>query len=146
MKGSQGIKRLRNYALSEEDHTPVTICEAALATYTATTCFEPVSISARQFVDGVQGAINPVEEVEGEAATIWSSEKGDLKPLVKCFLSISPRDPGEKILKDSTLGSLPKIVVRIAREAEETHSRFVARFGKYINNYRFFRFNVNNRL
>jgi predicted acylesterase/phospholipase RssA len=64
------------------------ICEAALATSAATGFFAPVSIGARKFVDGVLGANNPVDKVEGEASNIWCSETADLKPLVKCFISI----------------------------------------------------------
>lgn len=77
-----GITRLRSYSLPSQLDLPATVCEAALATSAATGFFDPVSIGARQFVDGALGANNPVEEVEGEAANIWCSTTGDLKPLL----------------------------------------------------------------
>ena len=83
---TKGTIRLRDYILPEESSITATICQAALATSAATTFFEPVSIGNRTFADGGLGANNPVDEVEGEAANIWCSESGDLKPLVKCFI------------------------------------------------------------
>ena len=61
------IVRLRSYSLPDEPNIRATICQAALATSAATTFFDPVSIGARTFADGVLGANNPVDEVEGEA-------------------------------------------------------------------------------
>lgn len=77
-KETAGITRLRSYELPDELSIPATICDAALATSAATGFFDPVSIGARQFVDGALGADNPVDEVEGEASNIWCSETGDL--------------------------------------------------------------------
>ena len=47
-----GITRLRSYSLPDELDIPATICNAALATSAATGFFSPVSIRARQFVNG----------------------------------------------------------------------------------------------
>ncbi|KAF1948916.1 hypothetical protein CC80DRAFT_497906 [Byssothecium circinans] len=145
-KETARIARLRSYTLPDEGNIPATICQAALATSAATAFFDPVSIGARQFVDGALGAHNPVDEVEGEAANIWSPGTGDLKPLVKCFVSIGSGHRGKKALKDSMLGFLSKTLVGIATETEETERKFIARWAKHYDEKRFFRFNVDQGL
>jgi predicted acylesterase/phospholipase RssA len=132
--------------LPDESEIPATICEAALATSAATGFFDPVSIGARQFVDGALGANNPVDEVEGEAANIWSPGVGDLKPLVKCFVSIGTGHPGKKALEDNMVKFLSKSLVGIATETEETERKFIARWAKHYDEKRFFRFNVDQGL
>ena len=69
-KQTASITRLRSYTLPNEGEIPATIGEAALAMSAATGFFDPVSIRARQFIDGALGANNPVNKVEGEAANI----------------------------------------------------------------------------
>lgn len=145
-KETAGVTRLRSYSLPDESEIPATICEAALATSAATGFFDPVSIGTRQFVDGALGANNPVDEVEGEAANIWSSGVGDLKPLVKCFVSIGTGQPGKKALKDDMVNFLSKSLVGIATETEETERKFIARWAKHYDEKRYFRFNVNQGL
>ena len=103
-------------------------------------------IGARQFVDGALGANNPVDEVEGEAANIWSSDTGDLKPLVKCFVSIGTGNPGKKALKDNIVMFLSKSLVGIATETEEAERKFIARWAKHYEGKRYFRFNVDQGL
>jgi hypothetical protein len=120
----------------------MTICEAALATSAATGFFDPVSIGAQQFVDNALGANNPVEEVEGEATNIWSSGRSDLKPLVKCFISIGTGNPGKKALEDNVFKFLSKTLVRIATETENTEKKFIARWAQHHDEKRYFRFNV----
>jgi predicted acylesterase/phospholipase RssA len=120
----------------------VTICEAALATSAATTLFDPVSIGDRSFADGGLGSNNPVDEVEGEASNIWCSETGDLKPLVKCFISIGTGNPGKKKFKKSMVKFLSETVVQIATETENTEKKFIARWAKHFDEKRYFRFNV----
>lgn len=132
--------------LSDEGDIPATICEAALATSAATGFFDPVSIGARQFVDGALGSNNPVDEVEGEAANIWSSGKGDLKPLVKCFISLGTGNPGKKALEDNIVKFLSKSLVGIATETEETERKFIARWAKHYDEKRYSRFNVDQGL
>lgn len=87
-----------------------------------------------------------MDEVEGEAADIWSPGKGDLKPLVKCFISIGTGHPGKKALEDDVLGFLSRGLVRIATETEETERKFIARWAKHYDEKRFFRFNVDQGL
>ena len=103
-------------------------------------------IGARQFVDGALGANNPVDEVEGEAANIWSPGTGDLKPLVKCFISIGTGHPGKKALEDNIVKFLSKSLVGIATETEETERKFIARWAKHYDEKRYFRFNVDQGL
>jgi predicted acylesterase/phospholipase RssA len=143
---TKDIIRLRSYILPEESNIPTTIYQAALATSAATTFFQPVNIGNRTFADGGLGANNPVDEVEGEAANIWCSESGDLKPLVKCFLSIGTGNPGIKAFEDSIFKFLGQTVVGIATETEETEKKFIARWRKHFDENRYFRFNVDQGL
>ena len=100
------IVRLRSYNVIGQPNIPATICQAALATSAATTFFDPVVINDHSFADGAFRANNPVNEVEGEAMNIWSPVTGDLKPLVKCFISIGTGNPGIKAFKDDFRGFL----------------------------------------
>ncbi|KAF8864851.1 FabD/lysophospholipase-like protein [Acephala macrosclerotiorum] len=143
---TKDIVRLRSYTLPDESNISATIYQAALATSAATTFFEPVSIGNRTFADGGLGANNPADEVEGEAANIWCSESGDLKPLVKCFLSIGTGNPGIKAFEDSIFKFLGQTVVGIATETEETEKKFIARWRKHFDENRYFRFNVDQGL
>jgi len=140
------IKRLRSYSLTSHRDVPATICEAALATSAATSFFEPVHIGARKYVDGALGANNPVDEVEGEASNLWCPETGDLKPLVKCFVSIGTGNPGKKAIESNVLKFLSKTLVAIATETEKTAERFVARWRQHYDESRYFRFNVHQGL
>jgi predicted acylesterase/phospholipase RssA len=139
---TKDIVRLRSYSLPHEPNIRATICQAALATSAATAFFEPVSIGDRSFADGGLGANNPVDEVEGEASNIWCSETGDLKPLVKCFVSIGTGNPGKKPFEDSMLKFLGQTVVQIATETENTERKFIMRWARHFDEKRYFRFNV----
>ncbi|KAG9242296.1 hypothetical protein BJ878DRAFT_555788 [Calycina marina] len=145
-QNTRGIVRLRSYTLPEASKIPATICQAALATSAATTFFEPVGIGKRLFADGGLGANNPVDEVEGEAADIWCSESGDLKALVKCFVSIGTGNPGIKAFEKSIFKFLGQTVVGIATETEETERKFIAKWRKHFDENRYFRFNVDQGL
>jgi hypothetical protein len=101
-----------------------------------------VSIRDRSFADGGLGSNNPVDEVEGEAANIWCPETGDLKPLVKCFISIGTGNPGKKAFEDSLIKFLSQTVVQIATETENTEKKFIARWAKHFDEKRYYRFNV----
>jgi predicted acylesterase/phospholipase RssA len=74
-KETAGVTRLRSYTLPDDGEIPATIREAALATSAATGYFDPVSIGARQFVDGALGANNPVaEESEEMFIACWAKQ------------------------------------------------------------------------
>lgn len=107
-----------------------------------TTFFDPVSIGNRSFADGGLGSNNPVDEVEGEAANVWCSETGDLKPLVKCFISIGTGNPSKKTFENSMTKFLSQTVIQIATETENTERKFIARWAKHFDQKRYFRFNV----
>jgi hypothetical protein len=71
-----------------------------------------------------------VDEVEGEAANIWCFETGDLKPLIKCCISIGTGNPGKKAFEDSLIKFLSQTMVQIATETENTERKFIARWVK----------------
>ncbi|KAE8132049.1 hypothetical protein BDV38DRAFT_225645 [Aspergillus pseudotamarii] len=143
---TKDIVRLRDYSVPSKDNIPATICQAALATSAATSFFNPVDIGKRRFVDGALGSNNPVEEVEGEAADIWCPGTGDLKPLVKCFISIGTGDPGIAPIEDKALKFLSATLTGIATETKQTEKRFIARWIKHFHDKRYFRFNVDQGL
>jgi hypothetical protein len=143
---SKDIVRLRSYSLPEELSVPATICQAALATSATTTLFDPICIGDCTFADGALGANNPVDEVEGEASNIWCSETGDLKRLVKCFVSIGTGNPGKKPFEKSMIKFLGETVVQIATETTNTEKKFIARWAKHFDKKRYFRFDVDQGL
>lgn len=140
-----GITRLRSYNLPEKPSIASTICQAALATSAATSFFEPVHIGARKFVDGALKANNPVVQVEDEASNIWCSDIGELKPLVKCFVSIGTGHPGKKPIEDN-IAKFFGTLVAIATETESTADEFIGRWRQQYEQKRYFRFNVHQGL
>ncbi|CAH0028350.1 unnamed protein product [Clonostachys rhizophaga] len=141
-RDTKDIIHLRSYSLPHEPDIRATICEAALATSAATTFFDPVRIGDRSFADGGLGANNPVQEVEGEASSIWCPETGNLKPLVKCFISIGTGSPGKKAFDDGMFKFLSQTVVEIATETENTERNFIQKYAGHFDEKRYFRFNV----
>lgn len=139
---NKDIVRLRDYTLPEEPQIRATVVQAARATSAATTFFEPVKIGNRIFSDGALGANNPCEQVEEEAADIWCAETADLKPLVKCFISIGTGKPATAGIEKNIFRFLGKTVVGIATETENTEKAFIARWRKHYDEDRYFRFNV----
>ncbi|CRL27391.1 NB-ARC [Penicillium camemberti] len=140
------IVRLRSYPIRNKPGISATICQAARATSAATTFFEPVSIGARRFADGALGANNPVDEMEGEASDIWCEETGELKPLVKCFISIGTGHPGKKAMEDNLLKFVSKTLPALVTQTEHTEKRFIAKWRQHYDNKRYFRFNVDQGL
>ncbi|KAI9773738.1 MAG: hypothetical protein M1839_002009 [Geoglossum umbratile] len=120
------ITRLRSYTSPDEPDIPATICQAALATSAVTGFFDVVSIGARQFVDSTIGANNPIDEVKGEATNVWCSGTSELKPRVKCFVSIGTGNHGKKAIENNMVRFLSKMLVGIATETEDTERKFVA--------------------
>lgn len=134
--------RLRSYQIPGKANISATICEAARATSAATTFFKPVSIGARRFADGALGANNPVDEVEREASDIWCPETGDLKSLVKCFISIGTGNPGKKAMEDNLLKFMSKTLPELTTQTEHTEKNFIAKWRRHYRSKRYFRFNV----
>ena len=140
------IVRLRNYTVPGKPDIPATICQAARSTSAATSFFDPVSIGARRFADGALGANNPVDEVEGEASDIWCPETGDLKPLVKCFISIGTGNPGKKAMEGNLLKFLSKTLPELTTETEQTEKKSIAKWRQHYDSKQYFRFNVDQGL
>ncbi|KAJ5801938.1 Acyl transferase/acyl hydrolase/lysophospholipase [Penicillium pulvis] len=136
------VTRLRSYSVPNEDTLSATICEAALATSAATKFFEPATIGNRQFVDGAFGANNPVEEVEEEAADIWCTTSREIKPLIKCFLTVGTGCPALPPMTDNMYKFIKETLVNLATKPESTERRFMARWSKESKERRVFRFNV----
>ncbi|KAJ5917206.1 hypothetical protein N7466_010760 [Penicillium verhagenii] len=136
------VTRLRSYSVPNEDILPATICEAALATSAATGFFEPVTIGNRQFVDGAFGANNPTEEVEEEAADIWCTTSREIKPLVKCFLTIGTGCAELLPMNDNIIKFVRKTLVSLVTKPQSTERRFMARWINEAKENRLFRFNV----
>lgn len=142
-KSTTGVSHLRSYASPTQlVTTPPTILEAALATSAATGVFDPVKIGAREYVDGALGANNPAYNVEKEATDIWCPESGDLKPLVKCFISIGTDNPGKKAVEDRFDRLVRKTLIPIATETEATALRFNSSWRAQYDRGQYFRFNV----
>lgn len=93
-------------------------------------------------MDGGLHASNPVFEVEGEASNIWCARTGDLKPLVKCFISIGTGNHGTKQIEDNAFKFAIKTLGAIATETAETQKKFEANWAKHLDEKRVFRFNV----
>lgn len=141
-KDTLQVTRLRSYGVPNEDSVQATICEAALATSAATGYFDTAYIGNRAFVDGAFGANNPVEEVEEEAADIWCTSSRELRPLVKCFLTIGTGCPARVPMDDNMMKFVSQTLVRLATKPESTERRFMARWDKQWKENRVFRFNV----
>ena len=105
-----------------------------------------MSIGARAFADGALGANNPVDEVEGEASNIWCEQTGELKPLVKCFISIGTGSPGSKAYEDSLLKLIFRTVLDIATQTDSIEAKFIARWQRLFEERRYFRLNVDQGL
>ncbi|KAI6308490.1 hypothetical protein MCOR29_008222 [Pyricularia oryzae] len=141
-KDLKGIEQLRSYNIGGKESLPCTIWEAALATSAASGFFDPVNIGARKFIDGALGANNPVEQVEREAMNVWCDEKGELKPLVQCFVSIGTGNLGKKPIDDRFDRFVLGTLIGIATETEKTAESFGLRWRQHYDEKRLFRFNV----
>ena len=87
-----------------------------------------------------------MNEVEGEASNIWCSDTQDLKPLVKCFVSIGTGNPGKKAVEDNMLKFLSGTLVDLATQTENTEKRFIAKLRQNFDKGRYFRFNFDQGL
>lgn len=121
-----------------------TILEAALATLAATEFFDPISIGSRTFADLAWGVCSPVFEVEAEASDILSLNTSQVHALVKCFISISPGNPGKK--PAGSLMTSNEVLGRITTQAERTADRFMKRWPLHDYPNRYLRLGVEQRL
>jgi hypothetical protein len=134
--------RLISYSVPGEDQPPATICEAALATSAIMSSSDPVSIGTRRFVTDGQSIINIDKEVESEAAQIWASSTGDVKPLVASFVSIGTMHPGRGL----AVGNLDQYLQNTKMESTRTDSRFLEQWNPQHDERRYYRFNVDDYL
>jgi hypothetical protein len=95
----------------------------------------------RKYVDGAIGANNPVSQVEDEAANIWCEETGELKSILKCFISIGTGHADVIATRDKSLRDLAQSIAKVATETRKTNEEFSGRYRALIDS-RFFRFNV----
>jgi hypothetical protein len=100
-----------------------------------------VKIGVRKYVDGAIGANNPVSQVEDEAANIWCEDTRELKPILKCFISIGTGHADIVATKDKSLKALAETIVKVATETRKTNEEFSGRWRAHLDT-RFFRFNV----
>ncbi|MCJ1383045.1 hypothetical protein MMC17_006158 [Xylographa soralifera] len=134
--------RIRSYNQDLDPNINATICQAALATSAATTFFDPVTIDGCQYIDGALRNNNPVTEVETEAQRLWCSyQEDDLKPLVKCFLSIGTGVPAKVPISDKLFGFL-QAMQSITTDTEAINKNFEERWRRHVNEKRSFRFDV----
>lgn len=94
------------------------------------------------YADGALGANNPIIEVWNEAMNIWSPESGELKPLIKCIVSIGTGDPGVTPINDGAMQFLSKTLVEIVTDSERTAEQFISQYRGLFSEGRYFRFNV----
>jgi hypothetical protein len=93
------------------------------------------------------GANNPVVEVESEASNIWCPTDKNLKPLVKCFISIGTGNPGKKPIRDNNVFKFfSETLVGISTQTERTEEEFIDRWAGHFDEDRYFRFNVDQGL
>jgi hypothetical protein len=105
-----------------------------------------MAIEGIEFVDGAIGANNPAVEVEEEAADLWCENDANLKPLIKCFISVGTGHPGIRSVSDKGLKGLAETLVKEATETEPTSQRWLGRWRAHVGGGRAFRFNVRHGL
>lgn len=105
-----------------------------------------MAIEGTEYVDGALGANNPAEVVEDEASNIWCGKDANLKPLVKCFISIGTGHPGVRSVSEKGFKSLIETLQKEASETENTNQRWLGQWREHVNNGRAFRFNVQHGL
>ena len=133
--------RIRSYNLNLHNNIPATIWQAALATSAATRFFEPVAIGPCQYVDGALCNNNPVTEVEAEALHLWCPGQVELKPLVKCFVSIGTGTLAKEEISDNPL-KLTYNLRSLVTDTEATNKKIQNRWRGNLNGKRWFRFDV----
>ena len=84
--------------------------------------------------------------MEDEAARIWCPDTAELKPLVKCFVSIGTGNPGKAPIEEKVWNFLSKTLVDLVTETEKTANEFASRWKGHLPAKRYFRFNVQHGL
>ncbi|KAK3350354.1 acyl transferase/acyl hydrolase/lysophospholipase [Lasiosphaeria hispida] len=119
----------------------VKIWEAARATSAATTCFSPIKIEHREYIDGATGCNNPVNEVWDSARSLWMPPGSTKFESNCCLVSI-----GTGVTDGHAFGphylDVAKALVAMATETERTASAFERNHGDMRQAGTYFRFNV----
>ncbi|KAH6723597.1 acyl transferase/acyl hydrolase/lysophospholipase [Leptodontidium sp. MPI-SDFR-AT-0119] len=127
----------------EQSHllADVKIWEAARATASAPTFFDPIKISCNgfteTFVDGALGHNNPVNELWEEAEEEFGSP---LEPQILCILSLGTGKPALKEIGTS-MKSFGETLLAITVETQRTALTFRRRNKELADNGGYFRFN-----
>ncbi|RKL43279.1 hypothetical protein BFJ72_g4692 [Fusarium proliferatum] len=117
------------------------IWEAARATSAAFGFFDPIKISWQDYVDGVTGRNNPVDEAFSEAKSIWP----DAPFRIQCFVSIGTGIPEPKDFGEN-LAEIRRAIIAITTETEDTECRFCENHESFGLGGRYFRFSVDKGL
>jgi hypothetical protein len=108
---------LRSYSVSSETESRQTIYAVA-ATTLAAAFMDPALTNMSNDECGALGAEHMAIETAKAASAIWSSDNSSLGSLVKCFVTLRPREP-----KSSAEGELH--VLRLARIPRERYFELV---------------------
>lgn len=126
--GGGNAVRFTNYEkLHESDDLikETKIWEAARATSSAPTFFDPIDITCRnitqRFIDGGLGHNNPVNELWMEALSVWGSQ---LKPQIRFILSIGTGRPAMKEI-GSSLKDFGRTIIKMAADTQRTADTFI---------------------
>ena len=139
--------RLRSYAAIDSvdslSGSDCTIWQAARATSTASTFFDPIQIGRQDFVNGATGINNPVEQVLEEAKLIWPDaiQKG----RIQCLVSVGTGVPDLKSFGDN-LRQVMETLAGISKDTETTETSFCNNQTIFGISGRYFRFNVDRDL
>lgn len=99
-------------------------------------------IGDQKSADGAIRTDNAVGEVEAEAIDIWCPDTGDLKPLIKCFLSIGTGDHGLNPASEDPFSFASTNLVELNINAEKSADHFGKLYRELYSNSRFYRFNA----
>ena len=137
--------RFTNYEKPHEQndlYKQATIWEAARATSSAPTFFDPIELicdgSRRKFVDGGFGHNNPVNELWMEAQTEFGP--GALEPQIRFILSVGTGKPTMKKI-GSSLKEFGETILKRVSETQRTANDFLRMHEELDNNNGYFRFN-----
>ena len=121
------------------------IWEAARATSSASTFFDPIKIGVHgeEFLDGATGSNNPVRDVCTAAKDLWP--EGNLEGRIKCLVSIGTGQPSLQPFGDNIF-DIAKTLKDIATETAITAEMFLREHRDLAKEDRYFRFDVDRGL
>jgi hypothetical protein len=87
------------------------------------------------------GANNPSQQVEREVSNLWCENRGNITPLVKCFISVGTGNGGLHPISDKAWEFLTETLKEVATDTKKTEDDVASRWREQLNR-RYFRFNV----